>query len=153
MKKEELFRRAARENLKLLPGMEDFLKELKKANVPRIICSSTPIENLKMFLESSVLGNYFDQFVSSEEVAKGKPAPDVFLEGARRIGLSPEKCIVVEDAPVGIVGGKKAGCFVVALATTHTKERLEETRCDVIFSSPKELHLREIEEIFSKRKK
>lgn len=142
-RKEECFRKVARGNITLLEGMEDFLKSLKKENIPRIIASSTPIENLKMFLSSTVLGNYFDAFVSSEEVAHGKPAPDVFLEAASRIKMPPSKCIVVEDAPVGIKAGKSAGCFVIGLETTYPKEKLQQA--DVIYPSPKELNLREIE--------
>src|SRR5690348_3917686 len=61
-KKEELFRKEAKERIQLLDGMEIFLKTLKSKKIPRIIASSTPVANLKMFLSSTVLGNYFDAF-------------------------------------------------------------------------------------------
>jgi HAD superfamily hydrolase (TIGR01509 family) len=137
--KEELFRKEARERIQLLDGMERFLKTLKEKKIPRIIASSTPIANLKMFLSSTVLGNYFDAFVSAEEVAHGKPFPDVFIEAAKRINLPTSSCIVIEDAPVGVKAGKDAGCFVVALCTTHDREELLES--DMIFPSPHELDL------------
>jgi HAD superfamily hydrolase (TIGR01509 family) len=147
-KKEELFRKAAKENIKLLDGTEKFLQSLVAATIPRIIASSTPVENLRMFLHSTVLGKYFDAFVSSEEVPKGKPAPDVFIEAARRLHLLPNQCIVVEDAPVGIRAGKEAGCFVVAVATTHPMESLNEA--DLIYPTPRDLNL---SQILEKRKK
>lgn len=145
-RKEECFRLIARGKVTLLEGMEDFLRSLKREKIPRIIASSTPIENLKMFLESTVLGQYFDAFVSSEEVKEGKPAPDVFLEAARRINMPPEKCIVLEDAPVGIRAGKGAGCFVIGLATTFPQEALYEA--DIVYPSPKELKLESVKNLF-----
>lgn len=138
-RKEELFRKCARDKITLLPGMEPFLKKIKEKNIPRIIASSTPIENLQMFLESTVLGKYFDQFVSAEQVAHGKPAPDVFLAAAKQIGMKPFSCIVLEDAPAGIEAGKKAGCFVIALETTHSKSVLR--GYDLLYASPHDLDL------------
>lgn len=139
VRKEEFFRSAAKDKITLIEGMEDFLKVLHKESIPRIIASSAPIENLKMFLKATVLGTYFDAFVSAEEVAHGKPFPDVFIEAAKRLKLPTSSCIVIEDAPVGIKAGKRAGCFVVALCTTHDKRELQES--DMIFPSPKELDL------------
>ena len=54
-------------------------------------------------------------FVTGDEVANGKPAPDIFIEAARRIGCDPKKCIVFEDSPSGIAGAHAAGCLAVAL--------------------------------------
>lgn len=146
-RKEELFRQSAQGKISLLPGMETFLKELKQKNIPRIIASSTPIENLRMYLKQTVLGNYFTQFVSAEEVPHGKPHPDVFLEAAKRLGLPPSSCIVIEDAPAGIEAGKKAGCYVIALETTHSKESL--TYADLIYPSAHSLNLNTILSTFS----
>lgn len=140
--KEALFRQLIKGKIKLLPGMENFLISLKQNNVPRIIASSTPIANLKLFLSDTILGQYFDHFVSAEEVAHGKPYPDVFLEAAKRIGYDPKKCIVIEDAPVGIEAGKKAGCYVIALETTHSKESL--MAADLIYKGPSELNYKKI---------
>lgn len=148
-RKEELFRDNAAGKIELLLGMEAFLAILKKKNIPRIIASSTPVENLEMFLKTTVLGKYFDAFVSGEEVPHGKPAPDIFIEGARRLNLPPSQCIVVEDAPAGIEAGKMAGCFVVALATTHPAESL--SGYDLLYPTPFELNLDEILAAFAKK--
>jgi sugar-phosphatase len=65
-----------------------------------------------------------DILVTVEDVVKGKPAPDPYLLAAERLAVSPEACIVFEDAPPGITAGKAAGCTVVALATTHAPAAL-----------------------------
>lgn len=148
-RKEEIFRKRAQNAIKLLPGMERFLKEIQEKGYLRIIASSTPVENLKLFLSSTVLGKYFDKFVSADTVPHGKPFPDVFIKAAEEIGIPPEECIVLEDAPAGIEAGKRAGSFVVALGTTHPQENLE--NYDLFFQSPSDLNLQQILSAFHSR--
>lgn len=123
-RKEELFRDLCKTKLSLLPGIEAFLEELKLASIPRIIGSNAPVANLNFFLKYTKLGNYFDAFVSGEEVPRGKPSPHVYVEAARRLGLEPTNCIVFEDSPHGLSAGYNAHCFVVALGTTTPLELL-----------------------------
>ena len=150
-RREELYRSIARGNVSLIEGMEDFLQQVKEANLPRIIASSTAPANLQMFVSSTVLGNYFDHYVSAEELAHSKPYPDIFLAAAEQLGLPPEQCIVLEDAPAGVEAGKRAGCFVIALGTTHPKELLP--GCDLFFSSAHGLKLPDITEAFQEWRK
>lgn len=150
-RKEELLRQKIGGKVKLLCGMEEFLKQVVEAKIPHIIASSTPIENLKLYLTTTVLGRYFDAFVSGEEVAQGKPAPDIFIEAAHRLGFESQECVVFEDAPAGIEAGKSAGAFVVALETTHEKSRLR--GYDLIYPSARELNLQEILQAFNLWKK
>ncbi len=63
--------------------------------------------------------------VSGDDVKSGKPAPDPYLLAAAQLGTEPENCAVIEDAPAGIKAGKAAGCFVVALTTTHHPDELQ----------------------------
>ena len=65
-----------------------------------------------------------DVVVTSEDVARGKPAPDGYRLGARRLGVGPASCVVFEDAPPGLEAARAAGCRVIALTTTHAAERL-----------------------------
>jgi beta-phosphoglucomutase-like phosphatase (HAD superfamily) len=65
------------------------------------------------------LEGLFDAIVSAEDVTVGKPDPQVFLKAAEKIGRRPERCVVFEDAHVGIEAGTRAGMKVVAVATTH----------------------------------
>lgn len=66
-----------------------------------------------------------DVLVSADQVERGKPAPDPYLEGARRIGRSPSSCIVVEDAPAGIASARAAGMRAIGVASTHTRDELD----------------------------
>jgi sugar-phosphatase len=66
-----------------------------------------------------------EALVSFDSVTAGKPAPDCYLEGARRLGLAPERCLAIEDAPLGLRAARAAGAVTVALTTTHAAEELE----------------------------
>ncbi len=70
--------------------------------------------------------------IAADDVKEGKPSPEPYLAGANRIGVSPENCVVVEDAPAGILAGKRAGMQVVAVSTTHTKEELLASGADFV---------------------
>ena len=146
-KKERLFREIAKGTITLLPGMEAFLVQVVEAQIPHIIASSTPIANLELFIQTTVLGKYFDKYLSAEQVAHGKPAPDIFIAAAHHLGFDPKECVVFEDAPAGIEAGRAAGCFVVALETTHSKEQL--AHYDLIYPSAHALDLQEILEAFN----
>ncbi len=122
--KERIFRSLLQQNMDLLPGVIPFLEQLQAAQTPRIIASSAPVSNLEVFLKRTPLSHYFSSYVSAEQVARGKPYPDVFLAGAEKLGIPPEQCIVIEDSPSGLQAGKSAGCFVIAVTTTHKKSHL-----------------------------
>ena len=81
--------------------------------------------------------------VSAEEIARGKPAPDGYLEAARALGCPIEKAVVVEDTPPGVDAGKAAGARVVAVATTYRREQL--ARADLIVESPVQLKVRPLD--------
>ncbi|MCP5469352.1 MAG: HAD family phosphatase [Chlamydiales bacterium] len=141
-RKEELFRALAKHEVEIIHGMEHFLQKVQEANIPHIIASSTPLKNLEMYLEATHLGKYFDYYISGEEVAQGKPAPDIFIAAAHRLGLDPHDCVVFEDAPAGVLAARAAGCFVVALETSHPHTDLP--TYDLVYPSPEELDLEEI---------
>src|SRR5207253_1909847 len=104
----EVVRRMAeryRERLPLLPGASEAVERLA-ARWPLGLASSSNRPLIDLVLEVSGLGRFFRATVSSEEVARGKPAPDVFLEAARRLGVAPERCAVVEDSANGILAGR-----------------------------------------------
>ena len=65
-----------------------------------------------------------DRIVTSNDVAKGKPEPDPYLAGARKCGVEPRSCLVVEDAPSGILAGAAAGAKTLAVCTSHSKEAI-----------------------------
>lgn len=108
----------------LLPGVREFLEALVGHGVPCAVVSSSPRLNIDVVLEGVELRQYFQSVISSEDAARGKPDPDCYLLGAERLGLAPERCVVFEDAPVGIESGRRAGMRVVGLTTTHPASEL-----------------------------
>jgi HAD superfamily hydrolase (TIGR01509 family) len=105
---------AYRHDLPLLPGAVEAVRRIAAAY--RLgLASSSNREVFEEVLDLAGIAGCFRATVSSEEVARGKPAPDVYLEAARRLGVSPERCTAVEDSHAGIRSAKSAGMLVVAI--------------------------------------
>ena len=107
-----------RARLPLLPGAEAAVSRLA-ARWPLGLASSSNRPLIDLVLDVSGLAEFFRATVSSEEVPRGKPAPDVFLEAARRLRVAPERTAVVEDSENGILAGRAAGMRVVAIPNLH----------------------------------
>ncbi len=103
-----------RERLPLLPGAVEAVERLA-ARWSLGLASSSNLEVIVVVMEAGGFAQYFDTWVSSEEVGRGKPAPDVFLEAARRMEVDPEACAAIEDSHNGILSAHAAGMAVVAL--------------------------------------
>jgi len=103
-----------RERLPLIPGAVEAVRRLA-ARWPLGLASSSNRPLIDAALELSGLAPCFRVTVSSEEVARGKPSPDVYLEAARRLGVAPERCAAVEDSHSGIRSAKAAGVRVIAI--------------------------------------
>jgi HAD superfamily hydrolase (TIGR01509 family) len=105
---------AYRKRLPLLPGAVDAVRRTAD-RFPLGLASSSNREIIDAVLDASGLAPRFAATVSSEEVAHGKPAPDVYLEAARRLGAAPTRCAAVEDSHGGIRSAKSAGMRVIAI--------------------------------------
>jgi HAD superfamily hydrolase (TIGR01509 family) len=103
-----------RERLPLLPGAVETVRGLG-ARWALGVASSANAEIIELVLELAGLRACFDAVVSSEEVARGKPAPDVYLEAARRLGVAPERCVAIEDSSNGLRSAAAAGMTVIAV--------------------------------------
>ncbi len=103
-----------RERLPLVPGATAAVERLA-SSFTLAIASSSNRPLIETVLELAGLEPYFRATVSSEEVARGKPAPDVYLEAARRLGVAPERCAAIEDSHNGIRSARAAGMRVVAI--------------------------------------
>ena len=118
------------EGIESLPGVRAWLGNLQQAGVPCAVASSTEAENIRVVLRLLALEDCFQAIVSADDVSVGKPDPQVFLLAAKKLGFPPERCIVFEDAVVGIEAAHAAGMRVVALSTTsplaslHAAERV-----------------------------
>jgi HAD superfamily hydrolase (TIGR01509 family) len=114
---DEVVRRLAahyRDELPLIEGSREAVASLA-ARWPLAIASSSNKPIIDLVLELSGLGPLFRKTVSSEEVAHGKPAPDVYVEAARRLGVAPGRCAAIEDSSNGILAAGAAGMRVVAI--------------------------------------
>jgi len=125
--KEEFYRQIVRESgIRALPGVRKFLERLDAAGIPRIIGSSTPRENIELVVELIGLRRYFNPIVAAADVTHGKPDPEVFLLCAQRLGFPPQRCVVFEDAHVGIEAAHAARIKVIGVATTHPAESIRQ---------------------------
>ena len=102
----------------LIPGAVEAVRRVA-ARWPLAIASSSNPELIEVVVRAAGLGDVFEIAVSSEEVPRGKPAPDVYLEAARRLGVDAARCGAVEDSHNGIRSAKAAGMFVVAVPNPH----------------------------------
>lgn len=98
----------------VMPGLVDVLEKLSQMNYPMAVASSSFHEIIELILERTGLRKYFRQVVSSQEAGKSKPEPDVFLLAARRLGVDPKDCLVIEDSFNGIKAAKAAGMRCIA---------------------------------------
>src|SRR5689334_14584759 len=104
--------------LPLLPGAVEAVERLAR-RWPLAVASSSNREVIEAVLHAAGLEHRFKAIVSSEEVERGKPAPDVYLEAARRIGVEPERCAAIEDSRNGIRSAHAAHMRVVAIPNPH----------------------------------
>ena len=93
-------------------------RELRSRGIPVGVASSSPRERLQRTLSRAGLLDAFDVTVAGDEVTNGKPAPDMFLLAAERLGVPPERCIVVEDSPPGVQAGVAAGMHTIGVSRT-----------------------------------
>ena len=108
-----------------IPGAKNLLNELNERNIPWTIVTSCTIP-LAISRVTAAGIEMPDHSVTFNDVKLGKPHPEPFILGAKRIGLNPSQCWVIEDAPAGVKSGKSAGCTVAAVLTSHLKEQLNE---------------------------
>jgi HAD superfamily hydrolase (TIGR01509 family) len=107
-----------RSGLPLLPGAVDAVRGLA-AYWPVALASSASREIIDLVLELSGLAEAFAATASSDEVARGKPAPDVYLEAARRLGVAPANCVAIEDSSSGLRSAAAAGLTAIAVPNPH----------------------------------
>ena len=97
------------------PGIFELMDFLEDRGIPAAITSSSPVERIREHLSSLGLYHRFAKICSGYDVPWGKPAPDIYLHGAASLGLPPENCLALEDAPLGIEAAFRAGCVPVMI--------------------------------------
>lgn len=118
--KEGLYRELSKGRLTLVAGMHVLLDRLETAQVAVALATSAPEPNVAHTLGEVGLTGAFPVVVRGDQVAQGKPAPDVFLEASRQLRVEPDDCLVFEDAPIGIAAARAAGMRVVAMTSTFS---------------------------------
>ncbi|MFI1226651.1 MULTISPECIES: HAD family hydrolase [unclassified Streptomyces] len=113
--KNDLYLELAGASTEVFPQMRVFVERLYAAGVPMAVASGSSRAAIGAVLAVTGLDGYIPLYVSAEEVAHGKPEPDVFLETARRMGAEPADCVVLEDAPPGAAAAHAAGMRCVAV--------------------------------------
>jgi beta-phosphoglucomutase len=120
--KEAAYRDSARGRVRPLPGVEDFLRWLRRKGIPAAVGTSGPPENVRFILEEFGWRGLFAALVDRSSFAASKPAPDCFLEAAARLGALPGRCLVFEDSLHGLTAARRAGAAAAAIATTYPEE-------------------------------
>ncbi len=116
--KEALYRELSAGRLVPVRGLMTLLDRLDRAGIPAAVATSAPPENVRHTLEQLDLTARFAAVVRSDQVARGKPFPDVFLAAADRLGVPPAACVAFEDAPIGVVAARGAGMRTVAICNS-----------------------------------
>jgi len=139
-RKEALFRDDVRTTFPAMDGGRELVRALRAAGFGLALASSAPPDNVELALERLALADCFGAVVTGGDVERGKPDPQVFLLAAERLGTPPERCVVVEDAPVGVTAAHDGGMKAVALLSTgRRREDFEAVRPELLIGSLREL--------------
>lgn len=125
-----------------VPHADMFLQNVKQYPVKLALATSSRREKMKLVMQQMNFLKYFDLIVTGEEVLNGKPFPDIFLIAAQRLGVSPDKCLVIEDAVNGVEAAKNANMKCIAITTTHASHLLE--KADLIIPTFEKADLKDL---------
>lgn len=130
-----------RRSLEPVPGVVDVLGKLTADDVPYCVASSGSHERIRVALQKTGLFERFGEghIFSSQDVGRGKPAPDLFLHAAREMGVAPERCAVVEDSPLGVQAAVAAGMDVYGFTAMTSQAKLTEAGATELFGHMGEL--------------
>lgn len=127
-------------------SLSKLIKNLRKKFKLAVATSSSKLR-AEHILRHLGINNNFDVIITSEDVKKHKPSPDLFLESARHLAVKPEECLVIEDASNGIEAAKKANMKVIALKTKFQSEE-ELKNAELIIDDLSEIDINKLEKLF-----
>jgi len=125
-RKRDLYQARAQTGLDPVPGVRAFLEALVRLDVPRAVGTSASRWDAERLLDDLGLLRFFDVMVTSDDVMLGKPDPEVWTQAARRLRVSAERCVVFEDALVGVQAARAARMRVIGVTTAHSDAELLE---------------------------
>ncbi len=125
MRKEKDYQESYRPNLKLIEGLDAFLKKADEKQIPMAIASAAIPFNIDFVVDNLHIRHYLKAIISADDVDKSKPHPETFLKAAAALGAKPKDCIVFEDAPKGVEAAKNADMKCIVLTTAHEEADFE----------------------------
>ena len=108
----------------LVPGILNFLKNLKKNRIPAALATSSRKETMRLTLDKFNLHPYFQSVISADEVLNAKPHPEIYLAASKKLKIKPQDCVVFEDSYSGVEAAKKARMKVILVMTSHSQKEI-----------------------------
>ncbi len=135
LEKEKQYQREFRPQLQLIKGLDKFLQQSKDAGIKMAIGSAAIQFNIDFVLDGLGIRRYFDALVSADHVSQSKPDPETWLACAKKLNVSPQECLVFEDAVTGVKAAQHAGMDCVVITTMHKKEEFSSFKNIISFIS------------------
>lgn len=142
-RKEQVLHKLFNEQLCVQPGVMQTLENALNLDIPTAIASSATMPTIELVVKLTDTRKFFRRLCSGDEVPNGKPAPDVFLLAAERLGVSPSECLVIEDTFNGVCAAKSAGMMCIAIPCQATRHQ-DFAHADLVLTSMAEVNLKEL---------
>ncbi|MGO2924819.1 HAD family hydrolase [Lactococcus laudensis] len=136
----------ARDGIRAIKGAQDLVKRLFEAGFKLAVASSSPKHEIVRAMTELGLVDYFEVLVSGEEVAHSKPAPDVFLAAAERLGVSAQDAIIIEDTKNGSLAARRAGAYVIGFENPNYPAQ-DLSNADIIVTDYQELTIEKLQNL------
>jgi HAD superfamily hydrolase (TIGR01509 family) len=145
--KRRIYVEALVRNVTAMPGLHALLQDLTPQSIKKAIASSSAQAHIELIVKKLDIAHHFDAIISGEHIPHSKPAPDIFIEAARRLAVKPADCIVLEDALPGVTAAKAAGMLAVAVPNRFTSHQ-DFSTADLVVPSLKQLSRKALLELY-----
>lgn len=140
-------------NIPAVNGVVELIDSLKKQNIKMAVASSSKKKVVDSILKQIGILSYFDSVVTGDDVINCKPNPEIFLKAAKSIGIDPNDCIVIEDAPFGVQAAKTAGMKCIGYKNPNNPDKnIDLSKADIIISDFSKLSFEQMYSLFNKTK-
>ena len=148
-RKESIYRSIAhKDGIPIVSGIKTLLLNLQEKQIPCVVGTSTERENVLLAFRQHDLESFFHGIVSSEDVTRGKPDPEVFLKATQAIGQQPVNCVVFEDSLHGIEAALAGGMKPVGITTTNSRQSLLQAGAEIVIDEMSELDEDQLSNLF-----
>ncbi len=145
-RKQQEYRRLVAGNIKPLPGAVELIKSLNEHRIKTAIASSAPLDNIEIIIKGLGIEDCFQAIAWGTEVPEGKPSPQIFLLAAKKLGVEPGNCLVIEDAIAGVDAAREAGMKCIAVTNSHPISSLR--KADLIVSTLEAIDIDDLHVLF-----